>query len=65
MDRIEIQRKLYESRNAYLKAKSEMEFWKREISFLKSCEQELDKPKDWFFNELYSDTPLYEETYGG
>jgi hypothetical protein len=34
MDRIEIQRKLYDARNEYLKAKKSMEFWKREISFL-------------------------------
>lgn len=42
--RIEIQGKLYDARNAYLKAKSELKFWENEIRFLKDCEQALDKP---------------------
>jgi hypothetical protein len=67
MDRIEIQRKLYDARNEYLKAKKSMEFWKREISFLKECEDNLKKGRtgDWLFNEMFGDTPLAEEVYGG
>jgi len=52
MTRIEIQRKLYDARNAYLKAKKEMEFQQREIAFLKQCEKELNQPS------------LYEQLYG-
>lgn len=63
MDRLEIQRKLYDARNAYLKAKKEMEFHQREIAFLKDCENALNKPS--LFEELYGDTPLAEEVYGG
>jgi len=61
-NRIEIQRKLYDARNAYLKAKKEMEFQQREIAFLKQCEKALDSD---IFTELYGDTPLAEEVYGG
>jgi hypothetical protein len=43
MDRIEIQRALYDARNAYLKAKSAMEYHQREIAFLKQCEEELSR----------------------
>jgi hypothetical protein len=63
MDRIEIQRKLYDARNEYLKAKKSVEFWKREISFLKECERNLDRPD--LFTEMFGDTPLAEEVYGG
>lgn len=52
MNRIEIQRALYDARNAYLKAKKEMEFHQREIAFLKQCEKELDQPS------------LYEQLFG-
>jgi hypothetical protein len=54
MDRIEIQRKLYDARNAYLKAKKEMEFQQREIYFLKECERNLNKPENWLFDELFT-----------
>ena len=65
MDRIEIQRKLYDARNEYLKAKKAVEFWKNEIYFLKECEDNLKKPENWLYNELFGDTPLAEEVYGG
>lgn len=65
MDRIEIQRKLYDARNAYLKAKKEMEFHQREIAFLKECENALNKPDNWLYEEMFGDTPLAEEVYGG
>jgi hypothetical protein len=54
MDRIEIQRKLYDARNEYLKAKAQMEFWQREIAFLKDCESALNRPDliDELFAEL-------------
>ena len=55
MDRIEIQRKLYDARNAYLKAKKEMEFQQREIAFLKQCEKDLDVD---LFTELFGSEPL-------
>ena len=55
MDRIEIQRKLYDARNAYLKAKKEMEFQQREIAFLKMCEDALDTD---LFTELFGSEPL-------
>jgi hypothetical protein len=55
MNRIEIQRKLYDARNAYLKAKSETDFWRIEIASLKACEKLLDKPTDSLFNELFGD----------
>lgn len=63
MDRIEIQRKLYDARNEYLKAKKSVEFWTREIAFLKECENALNKPS--LFDELFGDTPIAEEVYGG
>jgi hypothetical protein len=67
MDRIEIQRKLYDARNEYLKAKKSVEFWTREISFLKECEDNLNKGRTdgWLFREMFGDTPLAEEVYGG
>jgi hypothetical protein len=65
MDRIEIQRKLYDARNEYLKAKKSVEFWKREIYFLKECESNLNKPENWLFQEMFGDTPIAEEVYGG
>ena len=65
MNRIELQRALYDARDAYLKAKKEMEFQKREIAFLKECECNLDKPADWLYNEMFGDTPIAEEVYGG
>lgn len=65
MDRVEIQRKLYDARNEYLKAKKTVEFWKREIAFLKECEDNLKKGDNWLYNEMFSDTPLAEEVYGG
>jgi len=65
MDRVEIQRKLYDARNEYLKAKKSVEFWTREIAFLKECEDNLDKPTDWLYNEMFGDTPIAEEVYGG
>jgi len=65
MDRIEIQRKLYDARNEYLKAKKSVEFWTREIAFLKECESNLNKPENWLFNEMFGDTPIAEEVYGG
>lgn len=61
MDRIEIQRKLYDARNAYLKAKKEMEFQQREIAFLKQCEKELDSN---LFDELFGPEPLTGFIYG-
>lgn len=51
MDRLEIQRKLYDARNAYLKAKREMEFFQREIAFLKECESALNRPD--LYTELF------------
>jgi hypothetical protein len=63
MDRIEIQRALYVARNEYLKAKKSMEFYAREISYLKECERNLDRPD--LFTEMFGDTPLAEEVYGG
>ena len=62
MNRIEIQRKLYDARNEYLKAKKQMEFWQREISFLKECEDNLDRPD--IFTELYGPEPLTGFIYG-
>ena len=51
MNRIEIQRKLYDARNAYLKAKKEMEYQQREIAFLKMCEENLNRGD--IFAELF------------
>lgn len=53
MNRIEIQQALYEARNNYLKAKASVEFYRKEIVFLKECESNLDKPADWLFQELF------------
>jgi hypothetical protein len=66
MDRIEIQRKLYDARNAYLKAKKEMEFQQHEIAFLKECEDNLKKGRtgDWMFNEMFGPEPLTGFIYG-
>lgn len=63
MNRIEIQRKLYDARNEYLKAMSQMKFYQREIAFLKECESALNRSD--LFAEFYGDTPLAEEVYGG
>jgi hypothetical protein len=53
MTRIEIQQALYETRNNYLKAKASVEFYRKEIMFLKECEANLDKPENWLFDELF------------
>ena len=52
MNRVEISRALYDARNGYLKAKSSMEFYKREIAFLKQCERELNNPID-LYSEMF------------
>jgi hypothetical protein len=54
MDRIEIQRKLYDARNEYLKAKESVKFWTREIAFLKECEDNLEKGDNWLYNEMFA-----------
>jgi hypothetical protein len=54
MNQIEIQRALYNARNAYLKAKKEMEFQQREIAFLKDCEVSLKKSDNWLYNEMFA-----------
>jgi hypothetical protein len=56
MNRIEIQRALYNARNAYLKAKKEMEFQQREIAFLKECERAMNRAESGvtLYDELYS-----------
>jgi len=64
MTRIEIQGKLYDARNEYLKAKKSMEFYAREISFLKECERHVDKPENWLFDEFYGPEPLTGFIYG-
>ena len=64
MNQIEIQRKLYDARNAYLKAKKEMEFQQREIAFLKECEDNLKKPDNWLFDEMFGPAPLTGFIYG-
>jgi hypothetical protein len=51
MNRVEIQRALYDARNNYLKAQKDMKFWAREISFLKDVENALDSPD--VFTEFY------------
>ncbi len=61
MNRIEIQRALYDARNEYLKAKKSMEFYAREISFLKQCEKELDLD---LFTEMFGPQPLTGFIYG-
>lgn len=50
--RIEIQRELYEARNAYLKARREVEHYQRRIAFLKQAERDLNRPE--ILDELYS-----------
>jgi len=42
MTKLEIQRKLYDARNAYAKAQKEVEFQKREILFLNQCWNDFD-----------------------
>lgn len=64
MNRIELQRALYNARNAYLKAKKEMEFQKREIAFLNECVANLDKPEGWLFDEMFGSEPLTGFIYG-
>lgn len=64
MNRIEIQGKLYDARNEYLKAKKSMEFYAREISFLKECEKYVDKSENWLFDEFYGPEPLTGFIYG-
>lgn len=56
MNRIELQRALYDARNAYLKAKKEMEFQQREIAFLKMCEEAMNRAESGvtLYDELYS-----------
>jgi hypothetical protein len=61
MNRIEIQRALYDARNEYLKAKKSMEFYAREISFLNQCEKELDLD---LFDEMFGPQPLTGFVYG-
>ena len=58
---------IYDARNEYLKAKKSVEFWQREISFLKECEDDLKKGRTegWLYREMFGDTPLAEEVYGG
>jgi hypothetical protein len=53
MNRIEIQRALYNARNNYLKAKKETGFWAREISILKDMGKALDMPD--LFIELFGE----------
>jgi hypothetical protein len=61
MNQVQIQRKLYDARNAYLKAKKEMEFQQREIAFLKQCENDLHVD---LFAELFGPEPLTGFVYG-
>jgi len=42
MIRLEIQRKLYDARNAYAKAQKEVEFQKSQVLFLNQCWNEFD-----------------------
>ncbi len=51
MNRVEMQRALYNERNAYLKAKREMEFHAKEIQFLNECVEALDAPN--LYDELF------------
>lgn len=64
MNRVELQNKLYDARNEYLKAKKSVEFWTREIAFLKECEKELDKQDNWLFDEMFGPAPLTGFIYG-
>lgn len=52
MKRIELQRLLYHQRNAYLKAKHEMEFHAKEIQFLNQCIKELGATD--LYDELFA-----------
>ena len=52
MTTIEMQAALYKARNAYLKAKAEMEFQRREIVFLKQCLKDVNLD---LFDELFSE----------
>jgi hypothetical protein len=56
MDRIELQRKLYDARNAYLKHQAEMVFQKNEIKFLNHCIELLNTSKEdpLSFDSLFS-----------
>jgi hypothetical protein len=65
MNQVEIQRALYDARNAYLKAKKEMEFYQSKIKSLKRLEEQLNNPPVDLFKELFGDTPLFDEIYGG
>jgi len=42
MTKLEIQRKLYDARNAYAKAQKEVEFQKSQVLFLNQCWNEFD-----------------------
>jgi hypothetical protein len=53
MTRLEIQQALYETRNNYLKAKASVEFYRKEIIFLKECEANLGKPEGWLYQEMF------------
>ena len=46
MNRVDLQRKLYDSRNAYLKHKAEMTFHANEIKFLNRCIDSLNAPTE-------------------
>lgn len=46
-----MQRALYNERNAYLKAKREMEFHANEIRFLNECIKAMDAPS--LYDELF------------
>lgn len=52
MNQVEIQGALYDARNAYLKAKKEMEFYRTKIKSLKAIEKQLNNPVD-LFQELF------------
>ena len=51
MTRIEILRALYDARNAYIKAKKQVEVQKREIAFLNQCWKEIDLD---LYSEMFS-----------
>jgi hypothetical protein len=51
MNRVEMQRALYNERNAYLKAKLDMEFHANEIRFLNECIKAMDAPA--LYDELF------------
>lgn len=62
MNRLEIQRALYDARDGYAKAQQQVKFYQNEISFLKECERELTLN---LYDEMFGDTPLFDEVYGG